>query len=278
MPIGSSEVCGSYLGWSGFRLTWPDGPPIFLDPPDAESLRPDEPVWLLISHGHPEHVAGAIAHLADSTRTAPVTVLASAPVCRHFRRRYGRAQDQFVPCQAGQRVNLHNLQIDVFPWRHMRLLPPGLGPAAQHLRCVAGRPRLAWQIIRKSLCGPPAGAMLGYRLIPKNGPRIMWYSEGLHRLTPVDQVQKITAPLEADILLFAIEPEDLHLIEKLLRAIGSSEVIPYEAHRPWRKAFGMPVVDLARLTSELRDHGFHALLIVPGQTHIFSRAENLPAP
>lgn len=266
MPTDSSEVRGSYLGWSGFRIDWSGGPPIFLDPPDVKSLRPDEQAWLFISHGHPEHVAGTIAHLSDPVRTAPVTVVASTPVCRHFQRRYGREQDQFVPCQAGQTVNLQNLQIDVFPWHHMRLLPPGLGPTLQHLKSVAGRPKLAWQIIRQSLEGPPAGAMLGYRLAPKDGPRILWYSEGLHRLTHVDQVQEITAQLEADVLLFAIEPEDLHIIEKLLYAVGSPVVIPYEAHRPWREEFGMPVVDLARLVDELQGHGLRAPLLAAGES------------
>ncbi len=266
MPAGAAVVRVSYLGWSGFHITWPGGPQVVLDPPDAESLRTDQEAWILLSHGHPEHVAGTISYLKDPTRTAPVTVVASSPVCRYFERRHGQARDQFLPCQAGQTVKLPNLQIDAFSWRHMRLLPPGLGPALQHLRHVASRPRLALKIIRKSLWGPPTGAMLGFRLVPEGGPRILWYSEGLHRLTRVDQVQATGKQLEADALLFAIEPEDLHIIAELLSAIGSPVVIPYEAHQPWREGFGMPVVDLARLTEELQEHGLRAPLLAPGHT------------
>jgi len=266
MSVDTAAIELSYLGWSGFRLTWPDGPQVVLDPPDATSLRPEQETWLLLSHGHPEHVAGAISHLGNEGRTAPVTVVASAPVCRHFERRYGRAKDRFLPCQPGQTVSLPNLSIDVFSWRHMRLIPPGFKAAFQHVCQVASSPGLAFQIIRKSLWGPRAGAMLGFRLVSKGGPRILWYSEGLHRLTGADQARRTGQQLESEVLLFAIEPEDLHVITNLLNAVGSPVVIPYEPHRRWREEFGMPVVDLACLVEELQGHGLRAPLLAPGES------------
>ncbi len=266
MSVDTAAIELSYLGWSGFRLTWPDGPQVVLDPPDATSLRPDQETWLLLSHGHPEHVAGAISHLGNEARTAPVTLVASAPVCRHFERRYGRANDRFLPCQPGQAVSLPGLSIDVFSWSHMRLIPPGFKAALQHVCQVASSPGLAFRIIRKSFWGPKAGAMLGFRLVPEGGPRILWYSEGLHRLTGADQARRTGQQLESEVLLFAIEPEDLHMITELLDAVGSPVVIPYEPHRRWREGFGMEVVDLVQLVEELQGHGLRAPLLAPGES------------
>lgn len=266
MSVNAAAIELTYLGWSGFRLTWSGGSQLLLDPPNAGALLPDRECWIFLSHGHPEHVAGTIEHLGSDMRTAPTTVVASAVVCRHLERRFGRAGDRFLSCHANQTISLPNLSVDAFGWRHMQLIPPGVRPAMQHLRRVASNPRLAWQIVRKTLRGPRAGPMLGYRLRFEGGPRLLWYSEGLHRLTNIEEVRRSAGNLPSDALLFAIEPEDLHVVNKLLLAIGCNLIVPYEAHRQWREAFGMPVVDLLKLADELQQHRFPTRPLSAGDT------------
>jgi hypothetical protein len=101
--------------------------------------------------------------------------------------------------------------------------------------------------------------MLGYRLVPDRGPRVLVYSEGLHRRTPAVEVRGLREALPAELLLFAVEPEDAAVLPDLVAATGVSDVVPYEAHRDWRAELAMPQADLGRLVRELaaRDVAVH---------------------
>jgi hypothetical protein len=248
-----------HLGWSGFQLDWPDGPTIFIDPPEASVLPRDRESWIALTHGHPEHVAGAAAHLADAQRPAAVRVVASPRVCAHLRRGSRHAGDCFHALDSDGEIALPGLRLQAFGWRHMPLLPPEPSLAVRHLARLARHPDVTFGIVKDGLVGPSPGMMLGYRMVPDRGPRVLVCSEGLHRRTRVVEVRMLRENLPAELLLFAVEPEDAAVLPDLVAAIGVPDVVPYEAHRDWRAELGMPQADLDRLVRELaaRDVGAH---------------------
>lgn len=256
----------SYLGWSGFRISWSDGPTIFVDPPDASALSHDREALIALTHGHPEHVAGTVAHLADPSRWDAVRVLASPQVCAHLRRSSKNATDRFLEFDAGREQVFPGLRVQAFAWHHMPLLPPEPALALRHVARLARHPSITFGIVKDGLVGPPPGSMLGYGLIPDRGPRVLVFSEGLHRRTQVSEIRAAREQIGADLLLFAVEPEDAEILPDLVAAIGAPIVVPYEAHAEWRESLGMPRADFDRLSRELESRGIHSHAVIDART------------
>jgi hypothetical protein len=261
-----------YLGWSGFRIDWAGGPTLFVDPPDADLLPRECEVSILLSHGHPEHVQGTAAHLAAGER-APVAVVASPQVCRHLQQRCGRDGDRFQPAAAGEDIALAGLSLRPFAWRHMPLVPPEPKLAVRHIARLATHPRTTFGIVRDGLVGPRPGSMLGYRLEPDSGPRILLYSEGLHRRTRRAELREALAGGSVEVLVFAFEPEDADALPDLVAAVGAPVAVPFEAHRGWRAELGMPQADLPRLSRELAARGITARALAGGERLLLSQED-----
>lgn len=98
---------------------------------------------------------------------------------------------------------------------------------------------------------PMRAPTLGFQVRFPGGRTLLNYSEGLHRLTDPAEVEAVARRLSTDVLLFAVEPEDVEAIPRWVRVLGSPEVILYEAHRPWRELFDLPYVDLDDVAREL---------------------------
>ncbi len=265
-----SDLKLTYLGWSGFRFSWPGKPQILIDPPDVNRIDREQETLLLLSHGHSEHVAGTLKYLADTSRVAPVTVLASPPVCIYLKCRYGRKDDRFISCLPGDVKTLFDLRIDVFNWQHMPLLPSGLRPIIYYLSRLIRHLGFTLKVIRSGLKLLKVGPMLGFRLVPKNGPRLLLYSEGLHQHTSKVEVKETGRLLSAEVLLFAVRQEDTQAITELVSAIGIPVAIPYEAHRFWKKGFGLPIADIGNIAINLKNRGISTLTATEGETIILS--------
>ncbi len=67
----------SYHGWSGFELRFPGSRPVLFDMPGDKAIPRDEDVCLIVTHGHPEHIAGTAGYLQDGSRTGCAAVFAS---------------------------------------------------------------------------------------------------------------------------------------------------------------------------------------------------------
>ena len=122
----------SYQGWSGCIVHAPRGSAastLAFDPSPGLELEPVA-ATLLLTHGHFEHVNGALAHLRRAQRE-PVAVIASKHLCRYLERRSAGQDDRFVPVDVGSRVEANGWEVRVFEWEHMPLLPPGTGPARE---------------------------------------------------------------------------------------------------------------------------------------------------
>ncbi len=249
----------TYLGWSGFALAFADTPMLFIDPPDALEIPGDRDICLLITHGHPEHVSGALGYLRDQDRSGAATVVAPPGLCRYLERRSRHTRDRFHACEPGMSLTVGGVTVDGFRCHHMPLLPPEKGAARAHLARLAGNPRLAVGIAVDVLRGPPAGPLLGFRLGHADSPKILFFGEGLHRGIDRGSIAEIAASHPADVLIAAVEPEDMAVLPDMMLAAGAPAVVPYEAHRPWRDGFGMPRADLDALSSTLAGRGLEVV-------------------
>ncbi len=250
----------TYLGWSGFRIDRPDGSLLLIDPPTGVSIPADRPLLLLITHGHPEHLGGVRALLADASPT-PMTICASADIVRYLSRRSQRPCVTFMNARADERLKLANgVKVEIFCWKHLPLLPPGgVISAAAHLSALASRPLLAARIVRAGIAGPRPDPMLGFRIITGD-MRILAYGEGLHRLCPPAEATRNAQGCENGTLLAAVEPEDADFLPDLICATNSGRVFLYEPHARWRDAFGMPRADLKALAAVVRQRGIEPVI------------------
>jgi len=256
----------SYQGWSGCIVRAPRGATaLAFDPaPDAE-LDPSG-ATLLLTHGHPEHVEGALAHLRRPQR-APVTVIASAHLCRYLGRRTPCREDRFVPVAAGARVEAGGWAVRVFEWDHMTLLPPGAAAAARYLARLARNPRGLARIALDGVWGPPHGPMLGYCVrAPGARGSLVYYGEGLHRRTSRQELRDALGDEPVDTLIFGAEPEDAATLPALLAGHAIGTTLAFEPHRPWRASFGLPQLDLLDLVDRLRRVGLDAQALALGDT------------
>lgn len=260
-PTSGTSI--DYFGWSGFRIAAPDGGAVVIDPPTPAAIQADGPLYVLLTHGHPEHVAGSRACLAGDAHGPTITVVASPTVCRHLERRTRRRRVSFRPVLPGERLSLgSDLFIDTFRWRHLPLLPPGLAAALRHVGHLASRPGLAARIVLAGLGGPPAGEMLGFRL-GLGGRVVVAYGEGLHRRCAASEIATQARTSPDALFLVAVEPEDEDALPGLLQAAGISAAALYEPHAAWRDAFGMRRADLDRVHRNLEAIGIRAVTLAP---------------
>jgi hypothetical protein len=265
MTAASAGPALTYLGWSGFVLDFPGAAPLFIDPPNDLAIPLDRDIVLLITHGHPEHVKGAATWLRNPARQGTAQIVASPGICRYLKRQSGPDSDHFHASLAGTGLELPGLAIDVFPCIHMPLLPPEKGAAMTRISQVARHPRLALSILASTLRGPLLpGPVLGFRLRPDQGPGILFWGEGMHRGADIEKIRRTAAGLPADILIAAVEPEDEELLPDLIAATGTPLVLPYEAHMPWRRGFGMGWADLDSLSARLEAKDIGTLRAEPG--------------
>lgn len=269
-PASSAEdaLRLGYQGWSGCVVRAPRGSgaaPLVIDPSPGCELEPTA-ATLLLTHGHPEHVDGARAHLRRAQR-APVTVIASRHLCRYLERRSARHDDRFVPVAAGARVEANGWTVRVFEWEHMGLFPPGLVPAARYLLTLMRHPRGLLDIVRGGVTGPRHGPFLGYCVrAPATAGSLVYYGEGMHRRTSRQELRDALGDEPVETLVFGAEPEDAHALPALLAGHGIARTLAFEPHRPWRAEFGLPQLDLADLLTRLRAVGLDADALTTGET------------
>lgn len=251
-----------YFGWSGFEYRWPSGTTFIIDPGEGLEL-PDSSFAVFITHGHPEHFSGLLNHLKHK-RTNAITVIASSSVCKYLKKKsnFGvHSIDQYVVCKPNMAVSYKDLTIELFGWKHMPLLPPGIWPAVNHLYKIMSNPRLAVKIATSGLFGPKASPMLGCRILSQGMPAIVHYSEGLHR--KVKQSELDATLQSGDLLFFGIEPEDQDAITSILSKRQIRACFCYEPHKSWRECFGMPVVNKDKFLAGLGHKKHSTTLLNP---------------
>jgi len=243
-----------YFGWSGITIRHGDtliGFDLFGEAVTWEALPDAATTMLCVTHGHPEH-CGALRRFlsAPGARLDGTHVISSQPVIDHVTRGLKRAANAHALTENAF-VAINGSRVSAFEWRHVPLLPPGARAKTSYTAHVLRRPLTFARIAISGFRLPLNAPMLGFRVALADGLTLLNYSEGLHRLTDQREVEMIARALPAQVLLFAVEPEDVKAIPRWIEILSPSTVILYEAHRPWREVFGLPYVDLEAYAAEL---------------------------
>jgi hypothetical protein len=207
---------------------------------------------LCLTHGHPEHCGSMRRFLSSANAPLVAThLVSSAPVVDHVTRGIALPAANAHRVKAGERVSIDGASIAVFEWRHMPLLPPGARAKASYAAHVLSRPIEFARVASSGLRLPMRAPMLGFHITFPDGRSVLNYAEGLHRLTDPREAESVASRLPADVLMFAVEPDDVDAIPRWIEMLRPAEVFLYEAHRPWREVFGLPYVDLGVYTAGL---------------------------
>lgn len=243
-----------YFGWSGITLRHGDtviGFDLFGEAVTWEALPNAATTILCITHGHPEHCGSLQRFLsAKDARLDRAHVISSRPVIDHVTRGLNHAANAHTLINDAS-IAVDGVRVSGFEWKHMPLLPPSVRAKTSYVTHVLSRPIEFARVAFSGLRLPMNAPMLGFHVVFADGLRVLNYSEGMHRLTDPREVEATAQRLPADVLLFAVEPEDVAVIPRWIELLSPSTVILYEAHRPWREMFGLPYIDLECYAAEL---------------------------
>lgn len=253
-----------YFGWSGVVLQHGEtliGFDLFGEAVTWEALPDVTTTIMCVTHGHPEHCGSLRQLLSDRDAQLDRTHVISSPaVIDHVTRDVAVPTANLHPIEKNGVLALDGVRITAFEWKHMPLLPLGIDRKLDYAAHVLRHPIELARVGASGLRLPMRAPMLGFHVVFTNGPRVLNYAEGLHRLTDPREIETTTQRLPADVLLFAVEPEDVDVIPRWIELLSPSMVMLYEAHRPWREMFDLPYVDLeeyaAKLTVRFRQMQF----------------------
>lgn len=257
-----------YFGWSGVTVKHDDvlvGFDLFGKAVKWDSLAGAAKTILCVTHGHPEHFGSLRQFLAAPEAQLSTThVVASRSIIDYLARAVSLPAANAHRLEADSHILLGDARVSAFSWAHMPLLPPRIGPKITYAAHLLSHPHAFMRIALGGLGLPMRAPMHGFHITFTNGCRVLNYAEGLHRLTDLREVERVASKLPAEVLLFAVEPDDLEAIPRWLEILNPSRVFMYEAHRPWRELFKLPYIDLdayaSQLSTRFADMQFNSLV------------------
>jgi len=263
-----------YFGWSGVTIRHGDvvvGVDLFGDAVTWDALGGATTIILFLTHGHPEH-CGSLRRFLSQPGARPdlstTHLISSAAVLDHVARGTALPAANAHPLEAGVGVAIDGTRVTAFAWKHMPLLPPGIRPKIAYAAHLLSHPIELMRIGLSGLRLPMRAPMLGFHMTFADGRTVLNYAEGLHRLTDPREVEAVAQERPAEVLLFAVEPENVAAIPRWINVLRPTTIFLYEAHRPWRELFRLPYVDLETyaidLSNRFRQMRF-GTLIHPGQ-------------
>lgn len=249
-----------YFGWSGITLEHSNtlvGFDLFGDAVKWDALKSNQTMLFCLTHGHPEH-AGSLQKFLEAPESRPylanIHLISSPEVIRHINRYNVLAPENVHPVKNSESVTIEGVKVTVFTWVHMPLLPPGLRGKLEYIFQLLIHPIDLIRIGTLGLSLPMNAPQLGFHITYPDGTTVLNYSEGVHRLTNPDEVAQVAHDLPADMLFFAVEPDDVEAIPRWVEQLAPKVVYMYEAHRPWRDLFHLPFIDLNAYIPELSKH------------------------
>lgn len=248
-----------YFGWSGIALRHGNtliGFDLFGDAVTWDALKGNQTMLFCLTHGHPEHAGSLRAFLEAPEARAylpNIHLISSPDVIRHVNRNGILAPRNVHNVKDGESVTIEGMKVTSFAWVHMPLLPPGLHEKLEYIFQLLIHPIDLIRIGTLGLRLPANAPQLGFHVAYSDGTTVLNYSEGVHRLTSAKEVEKIAKNYPADMLFFAVEPDDVAAIPRWVELLAPKEVYLYEAHRPWRDLFHLPFMDLNDYANKLSE-------------------------
>ncbi|MCC7448037.1 MAG: MBL fold metallo-hydrolase, partial [Anaerolineae bacterium] len=239
-----------YFNWSGICLQHGNtliGFDLYGEAVTWDTFKEPQTLILCLTHGHPEH-AGSLRTFLEApeanARLRQIHLISSPEVTRHVNRNSILPPQQVYGVTGGESITIDGVRITAFNWVHMPLLPPGIRNKASYILQLAMHPV---DLIRIGILGlrlPMHAPQIGFHIAYPDGTTVLNYSEGVHRLTDPREVEQIGRNLPAQMVFFAVEPDDMEVIPRWVQMLAPEEVYLYEAHRPWRDLFHLPFIDL----------------------------------
>lgn len=248
-----------YLNWSAITLNHDNlliGFDLFGDAVTPNILEEAQTIVLCLTHGHPEHAGSLQAFLEAPNARAylpNIHLVSSLEVIRHINRHGILAPENVHPVTDGEGVTIAGVTVTVFTWVHMPLLPPDLREKLAYIIQLLKHPLDLIHIGTLGLRLPMNAPQLGFHIAYPDGSTVLNYSEGVHRLTDAREVEQVARNLPADMLFFAVEPDDAEIIPRWVEMLAPKEVYVYEAHRSWRDLFHLPFIDLDNYARKLSE-------------------------
>ncbi len=251
-----------YYGWSGIALQHSNtlvGFDLFGDAVTWDALKDAQTILICLTHGHPEH-AGSLREFLEVPEARPylshVHLISSSEVIQYINRYGTLARENTHPVKDSESVTIDGITITAFTWVHMPLLPPGLREKLEYIFQLLLHPLDLIRIGTLGLRLPMNAPQFGFHIAYPDGIQVLNYSEGVHRLTDAEEVRRVAARLPADMLFFAVEPDDRAAIPRWVEMLAARDVYIYEAHRPWRDLFHLPYIDIDEYARHLSER-FH---------------------
>jgi hypothetical protein len=268
-----------YFGWSGVTVRHGDREIAFDIPEESDweaPLRPVESIYC-VTHGHLEHCA-LLGHLdrrvvEGKTR---LRLLSSAPIVEFAKRGTSLPGENLHVVGEGVPFRGEKETVTAFEWRHMDLVPRGFLQAIRHFGHLAAKPLEFLRILDRGSRLPRNAPTLGFHVRFPDGRTVLNYSEGLHSKTREEEVRRVAEEFRSDVLLAGVEPEDVDIMPRWISILRPRAAFLYEPHRPWRRKFGMPCLDLPRYVESAFQGlpGIQVFPLFPGQT-VWVDAEGL---
>lgn len=264
-----------YYNWSSITLQHDNtlvGFDLFGDAVTWDAFKKDQIIILCLTHGHPEH-AGSLQEFLEMSEArehlANIHLISSSEVVKHINRNGILPSENVHGVEDKASVTIDRLKVTVFTWVHMPLLPPSIKHKIEYILQLLIHPIDLIRIGLLSFSLPMNAPQLGFHITYPDGTTVLNYSEGVHRLTNPQEVEQVAKTLPADMLLFAVEPDDTEAIPRWVEMLTPKDVYLYEAHRPWRDMFHLPFIDLndyAEVLAERFQNMTFSALTTIGQT------------
>ena len=244
-----------YLGWSGFLLS--DGDVrIAIDPHwSSWATQGSLPAYdltpltgIVLSHGHPDHVADVPTLL----RLHPQAwVVGDAAVAAWARRKVPDAAHRILAAQPQERLVHDGVGITLHPGVHVG--DGGLAQVRKLLRYARRSPLATARLLRATRDAPAAAGVHTVELTLPSGARVVHAAETVHRDAPWRELEAARDGGGIDLFLLGVEPGEEEACRQELLRVGGQRTLLFSPHAATRAVFGDP--DAVRWSALLREGG-----------------------
>jgi L-ascorbate metabolism protein UlaG (beta-lactamase superfamily) len=227
-----------YLGWSGFLLEDSDQR-VAIDPHwsgfGATGSLPTFDLTpltgIVISHGHPDHVADVPTLLRLHPRSWAV---ADITVAAWLRDKVPDARDRITTARSNETVLKDGVEITLRPGVHVG--DSGLHQLRKLLRYVRRSPWATLQLLRATHDSPSTAGVYSIELKWPDGDRVLHAAETVHRGAPSDAATGL-AGTGHDLFLLGVEPGEEEACRREMVREGSKQTLLFSPHAGTREVF-----------------------------------------
>lgn len=233
----SSNFKIKYFGWSSIGI-YSDSNTLFFDPfyrPycgfECSSLNDylDADV-VCLTHGHEEHFLDA----PEIIRRTGAKVVSSKQICRFLRKRNKISEDQLIPTNYFEPVEISGFKITTFSWKHRDI---NLTRALTRALFTGNATQLKWAW-SSATNAPFYAPYMGFHVELPDGTTIMNYNEGFNTKMTDQEIQDLGRQLRVDILLAGMQLNFIDDIARGVTALSPKTVILYPPHEKFHEMMG----------------------------------------